>query len=49
MIKRLDETIPFHAYPVAAGGGYRCFDGEKWYDCDKGGNPKVRKPPQEET
>ena len=25
-----------HPYPTL-GGWYRCFDGEKWHDCDRTG------------
>ena len=39
MFKKLEEVIPFKAYPKAAGKelGYRCFDGRKWHDCDETG------------
>ena len=44
MIRYLTEVIPFQPYPIAAGAhlGYRCFDGEKWVNCDKYGRPLVR-------
>ena len=41
MIWYLKPVIPFHPYPTG-GGGYRCFDGEKWVDCDKDGQPLRR-------
>lgn len=45
MFKKLEEVVPFKAYPKAAGPelGYRCFDGAEWHDCDKDGRPFVRK------
>lgn len=45
MIRRLEETVLFKAYPVAAGKeyGYRCFDGKEWHDCDENGKIKDRK------
>ena len=42
MIKRLEQPIPFHPYPVGPPGiilKYRCYDGEKHHDCVKS-NPK---------
>lgn len=41
MYKKLEETILYHAYPVAAGEqfGYRCFDGIEWRDCNEDGIP----------
>lgn len=45
MIRILDPVVPFHPYPIAAGAcfGFRCFDGEKWRDCDETGKPIIRK------
>ena len=39
MFKKLEEVIPFKAYPIAAGPefGYRCFDGNEWHECDENG------------
>ena len=30
-------------YRVVCGYGYRCFDGEKWNDCDEFGNVKKKR------
>ena len=40
MFKKRSPIIIGYPYPTA-GIWYRCFDGEKWHDCDKNG--KVRK------
>ena len=32
----LQPPIIGHPYPTLS-GGYRCFDGEKWRDCDRTG------------
>lgn len=37
MKKKHEPPIVGKAYPVGFGNGYRCFDGEKWRDCDKDG------------
>ena len=42
MFKKYDPPIVGHPYPTA-GGYWRCFDGEKWRDCDKHGNVKEQK------
>ena len=39
MIKHNDPVIPFYPYPVGIGNKWRCFDGEKWVDCDRFGHP----------
>lgn len=49
MIKKIEPAIPFHPYPVVSGYGYRCFDGEKWVDCDKNGKPIIRKDKESTT
>ena len=40
MWEKLDTVIIGKPYPVVCGSGYRCFDGEKWQDCDRFGNVK---------
>lgn len=42
MWKRLEPVIIGKAYSVACGNGWRCFDGEKWHDCDRYGNTVKR-------
>ena len=37
MWKKLAPAIIGKPYPVMLGNGWRCFDGEKWHDCDKSG------------
>lgn len=38
------DVIPFYPYPVVRNpNAFRCFDGEKWVDCDKTGKPIKRK------
>lgn len=34
----LNPVIIGKPYPVMWGHGWRCFDGEKWHDCDGSGN-----------
>lgn len=36
MKRILQPIIIGHPYPTL-GGWYRCFDGEKWHDCDRHG------------
>ena len=37
MWKKHDPPIIGKPYPVMCGYGWRCFDGEKWHDCDEHG------------
>ena len=37
MRKNIVPVIVGKPYPTAMGNGCRCFDGKKWYDCDKNG------------
>lgn len=40
MKKENEPAIIGMAYPTS-GFGWRCFDGEKWHDCDQDGNYKT--------
>lgn len=37
MFKKHEPAIIGKPYPTMSGTGWRCFDGEKWHDCDKDG------------
>lgn len=40
MSERKHEVTPFYPYPVVRNPHkFRCFDGEKWVDCDSTGKP----------
>lgn len=41
MYKKYEPPVVGKAYPVCCGSGYRCYDGEKWHDCDNNG--KIRR------
>lgn len=37
MFKKYDPPIIGYPYPTGTSGLYRCFDGEKWHNCDRNG------------
>lgn len=55
MFKKHEPVIVGKPYPTMSGNGWRCFDGEKWHDCDKDGailgwiHRAVKKPQKEDN